>query len=194
MTSITPNGGGGWFPLCWAPFLVSLSPEFTTNSFRYPTFTNCLKWSFNIWHYLVVCPLSLWYVQYKLWFLLDGSPPIFFGHLKYGLFFIQFMILCTVSLNIVFTSPTYNSSSCILKSFRGLDWNPFCRGRFTNGTLPLLCIRSSSRHLYSSIHLMNCLISSGGFLVNDSYSLESSGSLIVKVFAAIFSLPSSISL
>ena len=33
------------------------------------------KWSFNTRYCSVVCPLSLWYVQYTFWFLREGSPP-----------------------------------------------------------------------------------------------------------------------
>ena len=129
-----PSGRHGWLqslpmeegegPSLLSTLLVSLSPESTTNSFRYPAFTNCPIWSFNTRHCSVVCPLSLWYVQYKFWFLLDGSPPILFGHMKYGSFFIRSMILCTGSLNVVFTSPSCNFGSCILNSFQGLGWNP----------------------------------------------------------------------
>ena len=66
--------------------------------------------------------------------------------------------------------------------------------QFTNSALPLLYNRSSSSHLYSSIRLMSCLISLGGLFVNDSQSSEFSGSPILKVLAAILSLPPPISL
>ena len=54
------------------------------------------------------------------------------------------------------------------------------------GALPLLYNRSSSNRLYSSIRLINCLISSGGLLINESYNSESSGNPIRKVLVAIF--------
>ena len=50
--------------------------------------------------------------------------------------------------------------------------------------------RSSSNCLYSSIRLINYLISLGGLLVNNSHSSESSDNPIRKVLVAIFSLPS----
>ena len=142
----------------------------------------------------MVCPLSLCYVQYEFWFLRDRSPPILFGHLKNGSFLIWSTILCTSSLNATFTSLIFAFNSCILKSFCGLGGKTPCRERFSNGALPLLYSRSSTRRLYSSIRLMSCLISSGGLLVNDSHSLESSGNPILKVLAVIFSLPQPISL
>ena len=99
------------------------------------------------------------------------------------------MILCTGSLNAMFTSLICISSSCTLRSLRGLKGKTSDQDRFINFALPLLCSQSSSRHLYSSIHLMSYLISSGGLFVNDSCSSESSGSPFLKVLAAIFLLP-----
>ena len=142
----------------------------------------------------MVCPLSLWYVQYKFWFLQKGSPPILFGHLKNGSFLIRSTILCTGSLNATFTSPICASGSCILKSFRGLGGKMPYRKRFNSGVLPLIYSRTSSRHLYSSMRLMSCLISSKGLFFNNSCSSKSLGSPILKVLAAIFSLPSPMSL
>ena len=55
-------------------------------------------------------------------------------------------------------------------------------------------VNQARRHLYSSIRLMSCLISSGGLFVKDSHSSESLSSPILKVLAAIFSLPPQISL
>ena len=63
-----------------------------------------------------------------------------------------------------------------------------------SGALPLLYNRSSFSHLYSSIHLINCLISLGGLLVNEYCNSESLGNPIRKVLAVIFSLPPLISL
>ena len=142
----------------------------------------------------MVCPLSLYYIQYKFWFLRDGLPLILFDLLKNGSFLIRSTILCTGSLNATFTSPIYVSGSYTLKSFRGLRGKTLCRERFSNGALPLLCSRSSLRRLYSSICLMSCLISSGGFLVNDFHSSESLNSPILRVLVTIFSLPPPISL
>ena len=126
----------------------------------------------------MVCPLSLYYIQYKFWFLRNGLPFILFDLLKNGSFLIRSTILCTGSLNATFTSPIYVSGSYTLKSFRGLRGKTLCRERFSNGALPLLCSRSFLRRLYSSICLMSCLISClislGGLLVNDSRSSESS--------------------
>ena len=90
--------------------------------------------------------------------------------------------------------PICASSSCILKSFLGLEGKMPYRERFSNKALPLFYNRSSLRHLYSSICLISCLISSGGLFVNDSRSSESLGNPILKVLATIFSLPPSISL
>ena len=124
----------------------------------------------------------------------EGSPPILFSHLKNGSFLIWSTILCIGSLNATFTSPICASGSCILKSFRGLKGKMPCRERFNSDALPLLCSQSSTRRLYSSIHLMSCLISSRGLFFNDSRSSKSSGSPILKVLAAIFLLPPPISL
>ena len=101
--------------------------------------------------------------------------PILFSHLKNDLFLIRSTILCTGSLNATFTSPICGSSSYILKSFHGLEGKILYRERFNNGAFPLLYSRSSLRHLYSSICLISCFISSEGLFVNDSRSwLQSS--------------------
>ena len=146
----------------------------------------------------MVCPLSLYYIQYKFWFLRDGLPLILFDLLKNGSFLIRSMILCTGSLNAMFTSPIYVSGSYTLKSFLGLRGKTLCRERFSNGALPLLCSRSSLRHLYSSICLMSCLISClislGGLLVNDPVVQNPQATPILKVLAVIFLLPLPISL
>ena len=142
----------------------------------------------------MVCPLSLWYVQYKFWFLRDGSPPILFGHLKNNLFLIRSRILCTGSLNATLTPSICASGSYILKSFFGLARIMPYQDLPSNGAFPLFCSRSSSRCLYPSMHLISCLISSGGIFINDSHNSESLGSPILKVLAAIFSFPPPISL
>ena len=80
--------------------------------------------------------------------------------------------------------PIYGLGSWILKSFRGLDWKPICWGWFVTEALPLFYNRSSSNCLYSLICLINYLISSGGLLVNDSCSPESSSNPIRKVLSA----------
>ena len=54
------------------------------------------------------------------------------------------------------------------------------------GALPFLYNRSSSNHLYSSIRLINCLISLGGLLVNKSHNSESSGIPIQKCLPRFF--------
>ena len=122
-----------------------------------------------------------------------GITPILFSYWKYGLFLIRSTILCTGSLNITFTSSAWVPGSWILKSLRGLDWKPPCLGWFVIRALPLFCCRLSSNLLYSSIRLMNCLISSGSLLVSEFHSLESSGNPNRKVLAAIYSVPPSIS-
>ena len=48
------------------------------------------------------------------------------------------------------------------------------------GALPLFCNQSSSNRLYSSICLINYLISSGGLIVNMSRNLEFSSNPIRK--------------
>ena len=123
-----------------------------------------------------------------------GVPPLLFSHLKNGLFLIRSTILCTGSLNATFTSPIYTSGSCTLGSLRSLGEKTLGRDRFINGALPLLYSQSSFNPLYSSIRLMSWLISSGGLFVSDSRSSEFSGSPILKVHDAIFSLPPPISL
>ena len=82
------------------------------------------KWSLNTLHCLIVCPFSRWYVQYKFWFLLTGSPPILLGHRKYGSFFIHSKILWTGSLNVTLISPIQMFGSWILVSLLGLCWKP----------------------------------------------------------------------
>ena len=139
--------------------------------------------------------MSLWYMQYMFWFLRDGSPPILFGHLKNDSFLIRSIILCTSSLNTTFTPSICASGSCILKSFFGLFGKMPCRDRPSNGPYPY----STANHLrdvytHSSICLINYLISSRGLFISDSHSSESSGSPILKVVAAILSLPLPISL
>ena len=109
-----------------------------------------------------------------------------FGHLKNGSFLIRSTIMCISSLNATFTSPIYTSGSCTLRSLWGLEGKTPGRDRFINGALPLLYSRSSFSHLYSSIRLMSCLISSRGLLISDSRNFEFSGSPILKVLAAIF--------
>ena len=80
----------------------------------------------------------------------------------------------------------------------GPQLEPRCRDSFeycnVTSALPLLCCRSSSNILYSSIRLISFLMSSGGLFVNDSRNSESSSKHNLKVLAAIFSLPPSISL
>ena len=73
--------------------------------------------------------------------------------------------------------------------FPSLDWKPPCRGWLMIGALPLFCCRSSSNLLYSSIRLINCLISSRGLLVTESYNLESLDNANQKVLIVIFLLP-----
>ena len=149
MTSITPNGSGRGFPFHRAPWSAPWFLESTTNSFEYPAFTSYPKWSFNTRHCSVMCPLSLWYVQYKFWFLQEGSPSILFSHLKNSSFLIQSTVLCTGSLNATFTSPICAFGSYILKSFHGLEGKMPCREWFNSGALPLLYNQSSSMCLYS---------------------------------------------
>ena len=90
-------------------------------------------------------------------------------------------------------SPHMCPGFWILKSFWILDWKSPCSGWLMIGALPLFCCRSSSNLLYSSIRLINCLISLRGLLVSDSHSSESSGNPSRKVLTAIFSLPPLIS-
>jgi len=116
ITSITPNGGGSVFPWVLEACPVALPSGTTTNSFKCPDFTNCSKWSLNTLYCLVVCPFSRWYVQYKFWFVLAGSPLILLGHRKYGSFFIRSKILWTSSLNTTLISPVRTLGSWILNS------------------------------------------------------------------------------
>ena len=138
--------------------------------------------------------MSLWYVQYRFWFLRDGSPPILFGHLKNDSFFIRSKISCTGSLNATLTPSICTSGSYILKSFLGLAGTTPYRDLPSNEAFPLFCSRSSFRRLYSSMRLISCLISSRGLFVNASLNSESSGSPILKMLAVIFSFPPPISL
>ena len=75
ISSITPNGSGSVFPRFLEVCPAILPSGAATNSFKCSAFTSFSKWSLNTLHCSVMCPFSWWYVQYKFWFLLAGSPP-----------------------------------------------------------------------------------------------------------------------
>lgn len=82
ITSIIPRGEGNTFRWFLEVYLVVLPHCSTTNSFKCLAFMTCSKWSLNTLQCSVVWPFSQWYMQYRLWFLLDRSPPILPGHQK----------------------------------------------------------------------------------------------------------------
>ena len=75
ITSITPNGGGRRFPRGWVPCPASWFLRSTTNSFKYPTLTNCCT-------DLLTPYIVQWYAPYpydkcgtSYDFFLMGHPP-----------------------------------------------------------------------------------------------------------------------
>ena len=198
MTSITPNDGESALPWVLDVCPATLPSSTTINSFKCPNFTNCSKWSLNTLHFLVVCPFSQWYMQYKFWFLLARSPPVLLSHQKYGSFLICSRILWTGSLKATLISPSRTLSSWILSSLLGLDWKPPVYELFAYcemaSALPFFCCQSSSNLLYSSIHLINWCILLRGLMFKESHNFKSYGSPNLKVLAATFSLPPPISL
>ena len=58
------------------------------NCFNFPSLTSYSRWLHKVLQSFVVCPCSWWYWQWRFWLRLIGSPPILFGHLKYGSFLI----------------------------------------------------------------------------------------------------------
>ena len=124
ITSIIPNVGG--YTPAWFTNVCPMDPPFclTTYFLKCLALTNYSKWTLNVLHCYVVCPLSQWYVQYKLWFLLVGSLPILLGQQKYSSCFILSIFRCPGSLNATLTHSVSALSFYPLASRRGLCWKP----------------------------------------------------------------------
>ena len=121
MTLIVPNRGFeeafAWAPnLDWSPCLLTRYK----NCYNLPSLTSCSRWFHRVLQFSVVCPPSWWYWQWRLWLRLKGSPPIFFGYLKYGSFLIFSKIWCTGSRNTMLTAWWVVDLDCPAKSLRGL--------------------------------------------------------------------------
>ena len=91
------------------------------------------------------------------------------------------------------TPPAATPTPVPLNPFEVLAKNRFTEDDSPTGPYPY----STAYHPLGACtpqYIMNYLIFLGGFLVNDSRSLESLGNPILKVLATIFSLPPPISL
>ena len=128
MTSMIPRGKGRVLPQLPKTCPLVSPPCPIINSFKCPTYTSCSRWSFNTRNCSVVWLFSLWYVQYKLWFFLVRSPPIFPSHWKYGSFFMRSRILWTGSLKATITLLGCGTVFGLLDSLLVLCWNPPGRG------------------------------------------------------------------
>ena len=152
-------------------------------------------------HPAIFCnvPRSWWYWQLRLWLLLVGSPPIWFGYLKYGSLLIFSKIWCIGSRNIVLTTWVTVDLDCPAKSLWGqlllyLSDLTSLLSYETTLAFPFPCCWSSSTCLYSSMWSMSWRTLLTGFLVKDFLNSCSACRLILKVLIATSSKFPSISL
>ena len=128
-----------------------------------------------------------------------GSPPILFGHLKYGSFLIFSKTWCIGSRNTVLTIWGAVGPDCLAKSLQGLlllylsDLKSLLSWWITLA-FPFPCYWSSSTRLYSSMRPISQRILLTGFLVKDFLKSCSAGKPTLKVFIATSSKSSLISL
>ena len=200
MTLIVPKGGlEEEFPWTLNPTWFPCPLGRYKNYCNLPFLTNYSKWFHRVLQSSVVCSRSWWYWQWRLWLRLMGSPPILFGHLKYGSFLIFSKTWCTSSRNTVLTIWGAVGLYWPVKSFRGLLllYRSNLKSLLSWGTIlafPFPCYCSSLTLLYLSIWSMSWCTLVAGFPVKDFLKPYSAGKLTLKVLIDTSSKSPSISL
>ena len=126
-----------------------------------------------------------------------GSPPILFGHLKYGSTFIFSRIWCTGSLNIMLATWAIGSPVCPVKSLRSrllLYLSDLKSIRSEGATFAFPYCWSSSTRLCLSIWSMSWCMHCASFFVKDFLNSCLVGRPTLNVLIATSSKSPSISL
>ena len=149
----------------WRPDL-ECSPHsngWCMNYFSFLALINCSKKSLRVLQSSVMWPWSWWYLQYRLWFHLVGSPPILFAIWSRA-YFLSSPALGTQALWIWISLPVCYSRVLgwkTLLGLLGLKWSGWGSFHLVVKTIyfPLHWTWSSSTLLYSSILSINWCIS-----------------------------------
>ena len=188
ITLIMPKGSlevvSFWDP---NPAWLSYPLGWYKNCFNFPLLTSYSKWLHKVLQSFVVRPRSWWYWQWRLWLLFVGSPPILFGHLKYGSIFIFSKTWCTSSWNTMLTTWVTVNLDCLAKSLRWwllLYLSDLKSLLSFTLAFPFPCYWSSLTHLYLSILSMSSRTLLASFLVNDFLKSCSVGRPTLKVLIA----------